>query len=459
MKIVKILNCKHSLILGLLFVVTFFPILMIIQNAHSELSIIQNENNSSVFENLNETTTNTTTTNAILNNLDNKTVLIQEDILQSTQMGNPDVGNNNSSISFDNSTQNKQSGQSHPEVVATQENVTVQIKNSDLQSPIVSYIENEGSQLTPLNYENNNRGFNSNDDDNSESRDSETSSNDDDIKEIFESNSNYNDYLVMLKKMKEDVVLNKEGESRINEEIQKDNLEIETETNEDNKEAETIEEVEEDNKEAETNDNILNDNYKIVKSIPSQKENENKIKGAPVDNENKKLLSQFNQGNSSSVIPDLQIQSEKSIPKDSKLVANAGLDQILKNETRIVLDASSSFSSNGNITNILWKQLGETEEKISPSNSMIYSFPIPDEVEENPLEFELTVMDKNGQKASDTIKILLTDENYLENNDNDIEEQFKEQPAQIQTVDEEENGGNDNDEEEDEDEEDDEDDE
>src|SRR5918996_498719 len=101
MKIVKILNCKHSLILGLLFVVTFFPILMIIQNAHSELSIIQNENNSSVFENLNETTTNTTTTNAILeNNLDNKTVLIQEDILQTTQRGNSDVGNNNSSISF-----------------------------------------------------------------------------------------------------------------------------------------------------------------------------------------------------------------------------------------------------------------------------------------------------------------------------------------------------------------------
>lgn len=79
MKIVKILNCKNSLILGLLFVVTLFPILMIMQNANGELSIIKNKNNLSEFENLNKTTI--TTSNATLeNNIDNKTILIQEDI-------------------------------------------------------------------------------------------------------------------------------------------------------------------------------------------------------------------------------------------------------------------------------------------------------------------------------------------------------------------------------------------
>jgi hypothetical protein len=113
------------------------------------------------------------------------------------------------------------------------------------------------------------------------------------------------------------------------------------------------------------------------------------------------------------------------------------LDQILRDETRIVLDASSSFSADGNISNFLWKQLGDAEEKIKPSNSRIYSFPIPEDVEDNILEFELTVMDKNGQKASDTIKILLADEqNQKEDNDNDVEEVSQGEQPQIQVADE-----------------------
>src|SRR5215218_9335618 len=389
MKIVKILNCKNSLILGLLFVVTFFPILMIMPNAHAELSIIKNENNSLVFEDLNKktTTTNTTTNATLENDLDNKTIFTQEGVSQITQLNDTEIGNNNSSIPFANSTQsaipfanstqssipfanstqsaipfanstqsaipfanstqsaipfanstqsaipfanstqsaipfanstqNKESGQSHPEVVATQGYVTIQdSKNSDFTSPTVSYIENEGSQRTTLNYENNYRGFNSNEDDNSESRDK---------------NVEINPEIREEKKIEED---SKDAET--NEEIE-----------EDSKDAETNEEIEEDSKDAETNENILKDNYKLVNSIPTQNENENKIKGAPVDNENKKLLSQFTQVNSSSVMPELHIQSEKSNStfNDNKLVANAGLDQILNNEARIVLDASSSFSS------------------------------------------------------------------------------------------------------------------
>ncbi len=444
MKIVKILICKNSLILGLFFMVTLFPILMIMPNAYGEISFLKKENNSSVFGNLNKTTT--TTTNATLeNNIDNKTILIQEDVAkitqmndtevgnnnssisidnliqedvpQTTQVNDTEVGNNNSSISFNNSTQNKVSGQLHPKLVATQGNVTIQdIKNLDLWPSTVTYLENEGSQLVPLNYENNYKGLNSNENDNSESRD---------------------------RASEKDTEINKE---KVKEE------------EENSKDEETIEEVkeeeEENSKDEETTDNVLKDNYKVMNSIASQKENDNKIKGAPVDNENKKLLSRFTEVNSSLAIPELQIQSDisNSSFKDSKLIANAGLDKILTNETRIVLDASSSFSSNGNISNFLWKQLGDTEEKISPSNSMIYSFPIPEEIEENPLEFELTVMDKHGQKASDTVKISLGNENEKEENDIDLEEKSHEQPARIQEGDEDENEDNDGEDDEDDDE-------
>ena len=136
-------------------------------------------------------------------------------------MDNPEVGKNNSSISFDNSTQNnnftqnnnstqnKESGQIHTDVVASQGNLTIQgIKNSELRPPTVSDIENEGSELSPLKYENNYRGVSSNEDNNSESRD---------------------------------------RDSEIDKEIKE-----EKELEEDNKDAETIEEVEEDNKEAES---------------------------------------------------------------------------------------------------------------------------------------------------------------------------------------------------------------
>ena len=432
MKIVKFLICKNSLILGLFFVVTIFHLLMIMPNAYAEILFLKNENNSSVFGNLNKTTA--TTTNATLeNNIDNKSILIQEDVSQITQLNDTEVGNNNSSISFDNSTYNKESGQLQPGVVATQGNVTIQdIKNLDLWPSTVTYLENEGSKLIPLNYENNYRGISSNEDENSESRD-RSSERDTEINEEVE----------------EEEQENSKDEETIEE--------VEEEEQENSKDEETIEEVEEEeqenSKDEETTDNVLQDNYKVVNSIASQNENGNRIKGTPVDNENKKLLSQFTEVNSSLDIPELQIQSEisNSSFKDSKLIANAGLDKILTNETRIVLDASSSFSSNGNISNFLWKQLGNTEEKISPSNSMIYSFPIPEEIEENPLEFELTVMDQNGQKSSDTVKISLADENEKEEDDIDLEEKSQEQPTHIQEVDEDENEENEEEEDDDDD--------
>ena len=138
----------------------------------------------------------------------------------------------------------------------------------------------------------------------------------------------------------------------------------------------------------------------------------NKTIGNSIDNENDKLISQFSELNSS-VIPNLQIQIDDSNSKtnDRKPIANAGLDQVITTDQNIVLDASASFDPEGKISSYLWKQTGTSEGTIKSSNSMIYSFPIPEGLEEKSLEFKLIVMDEKGQKDTDTINFLLNHEN------------------------------------------------
>src|ERR671910_610350 len=138
----------------------------------------------------------------------------------------------------------------------------------------------------------------------------------------------------------------------------------------------------------------------------------NKTIGNSIDNENDKLISQFSELNSS-IIPNLQIQIDDSNSKtnDRKPIANAGLDQVITTNQNIVLDASASFDPEGKISSYLWKQTGTSEGKIKSSNSMIYSFPIPEGLEEKSLEFKLIVMYEKGQKDTDTINFLLNEEN------------------------------------------------
>src|ERR687897_823484 len=106
----------------------------------------------------------------------------------------------------------------------------------------------------------------------------------------------------------------------------------------------------------------------------------NKTIGNSIDNENDKLISQFSELNSS-VIRNLQIQTDdsNSKTKDRKPIANAGLDQVITTDQNIVLDASASFDPEGKISSYLWKQTGNSEGKINSSNSMIYSFPLPED--------------------------------------------------------------------------------
>ena len=148
--------------------------------------------------------------------------------------------------------------------------------------------------------------------------------------------------------------------------------------------------------------NVLSNNELIGK----------KTIGNSIDNENDKLISQFSELNSSD-IPNLQIQIDDSNSKtnDRKPIANAGLDQVITTNQNIVLDASASFDPDGKISSYLWKQTGTSEGKIKSSNSMIYSFPIPEGLEEKSLEFKLIVLDEKGQKDTDTINFLLNQEN------------------------------------------------
>ena len=107
-----------------------------------------------------------------------------------------------------------------------------------------------------------------------------------------------------------------------------------------------------------------------------------------------------------------RINTEEDTSKinDKKPIANAGLDQVINGDQNIVLDASSSFDPEGKMINYLWKQTGNSQENINTSHSMIYSFPIPESLKENVLEFKLIVMDENGQKDIDSVKYLITDE-------------------------------------------------
>jgi hypothetical protein len=477
MKVATICNCKNSLFVGLVIVVTYFSVLFVMPTTNAELSIINIENNSSLSDNLNKTTTTTTIVpiNATLDSkIDNQTNSIQNNIPQNI-LDKAEVANTNSSISFDNSTtKNEEPDKSDLAKVTSNGKVTIQAEASDRPSPSVSYIENEGSPLTSKSYENKYRSSGSSEDDNNhesrdrdrnfdededdnnhESRDRDRNFDEDEDKgkELLESDSDYGNFLLMMENMKQKAKLDNQKENKESEEIFKANPiqrsnqdEVRDIERNSQDEVETIEDIERNSQdEIETIEDIERNSQDEEESmkyyrIPNPnlyQPTPDPIKGSPVDNENKKLLSQFTQVNTSSIVPNLQIQSEKANAtiKDNKLVANAGLDQILKDENRIVLDASPSVSSSGNITSFLWKQLGDSEEKISPSNSKIYSFPIPDELEENALEFELTVMDNKGQKASDTVKIMLADQTTEDDNDeNELDNDNQEEQAQIQAI-------------------------
>ena len=360
MRVKRILS-NDSFLLSLFFALGFLAFLLMSTNVNAELSNVKDKSVLTA-ENFNKTNMDS----KIGNHLGNQTVISQEiSPLQSQiEVNDTSFESNNKSNTFNNITTSTETNSSKANDMLPNSNPSLETKKLKNEIPIVSYIENEGQQQTHATQS----------DDNLENEQRDKSMG---VKDIVEE---------------------EEGEEQ------------------DTNDVRPVEDIE-GSKETLSDEDKANEDFKTVNSILKEKE-ENKIKGAPVDNENKKLLSLFSKVNPLEV-QKLKMQSQNPQDKQNKIIANAGLDQILNKNGRIVLDASSSFSSNGNISNYLWKQLGDSKEKISQSNSKIYSFPMPEEIDENPLVFQLTVQDNSGQKASDTVKILLQDKDNDEDDDED----------------------------------------
>jgi hypothetical protein len=288
---IGVLYYGNSILLGLVFVVSLFSFLIIIQsNAYGELSFIKLENNSSTIENITQTSQdigNDTTIDGNFSdiNLDNQTSLLQNDSISITQLNETLIENNNSSIASKNSTLPMELPLSDANVTSTTGNVTIQADtSSNKKTPSVSYIENEGSQYSSMNYEDNYKESNSNGDNNYDSRDNnsdkksdkkhdyssrdnprEKSADEYAAKELLASDSDYLDYLVMLDKMKNKAEFDKEQESRVTEEIPNDyaptntNRDKEKYIEQDIKEEQTIEDIEQDIKEEQTIEDIEQD--------------------------------------------------------------------------------------------------------------------------------------------------------------------------------------------------------
>ena len=364
MKFVKIPTCKNILCGVLLFFITF-NVIVLFSNAYGDLIILSN---SSEVQNLNQTA---------------KSAPLSENIIETKKINEtsekyiPSIKHINDTdtvievfpMTFEESLTKDDSNSSESNVLSLELNNTLQVVNNteSLQSPPprISYIENEGVQIKSLNSVPKAGVINTSD----EEEDDESSRNTSDEEEDDESSRN------------------------------------------------TSDEEEDDESSRNTNESITRELfYKKSNLISHNKLIGNKTIGNSIDNENDKLISQFSELNSS-VMPNLKMQAgdHNLKTKDKKPIANAGLDQVITSDQNIVLDASASFDAEGKISSYLWKQTENSEGKSNTSNSMIYSFPIPEGLEQNTLEFKLIVTDEEGQIDTDTVNFLISDENDEEN--------------------------------------------
>jgi len=350
MKLVKIDTCKNLFCI-LLFFVTLFSIIVLFSNAYGEPVNVNSLSNSSQVQDLNKTTISHSLSENII---DNKKAnpLTEKFFAQIKQINDTKAVIEVFPITFDGAVIKNDTNSSQFNLLSLHKNDTFQeVNNTEFlppPPPLISYIENEGDPMNATNFQ-----FKDSDRNASEEED--------------------------------------EDESSRNASEEEDEDESSRNASEENTRAFYYKKS-----------NVVSNNELIG----------NKTIGNSIDNENDKLISQFSELNSS-VIPNLQIQIDDSNSKtnDRKPIANAGLDQVITTDQNIVLDASASFDPEGKISSYLWKQTGTSEGKIKSSNSMIYSFPIPEGLEEKSLEFKLIVMDEKGQKDTDTINFLLNQEN------------------------------------------------
>ena len=191
------------------------------------------------------------------------------------------------------------------------------------------------------------------------------------------------------------------------------------EDEEDEEERDSKKDFADDFKESHSN---KNDNNQLVENEKSNQEFK-KIKEDVIENENSRLLSEASQmeQNSSDVQP-VFINSKNKFHEYEILIANAGLDQSISKEEKIVLDASNSFSKDNSITGFKWELIRDSDIEIDPSNMQVYTMDVPNDVKDKTLEFQLTVTNDDGLKDTDTVKVLINDEQDDEDDEQDDEE-------------------------------------
>ncbi len=168
-------------------------------------------------------------------------------------------------------------------------------------------------------------------------------------------------------------------------------------------------------------ENHSNINDKNQSNITEKSNQEfKKIEEDVIENENSRLISEASQEEqiSSDILP-ANINSKNKYHGYEILIANAGLDQSISKEERIVLDASNSFSKDNSITGFNWELIGDSDIEIDPSNLEVYTIDVPNHMKGNTLEFQLTVTNDDGLTDSDTVKVLINDEQDDDNDEQD----------------------------------------
>src|SRR5215212_1782238 len=407
MKLVKIDSCKNIFFCLVLLLVTFFNVILLFSNAYGEQINVNSLLNSSDGQALNKTTNSNFPSE---NTIDNKEAnqVTEKFFAHIKQINESKAVIEVFPITSHGAVLKNDSNSSTSNLLSSSRNYTLnEVNNTKLlppPPPIISYIENEGAPLNATNFVIKDSAINTSEEEDDDESNRNTSEEEDDD----ESNRNTSE--------EED---DDESNRNTSEEEDDDESNRNTSEEEDDDESNRNTSEEEDDDESNRNTSQLNTTelyYKKPTIVPAKELIGTKTIGNSIDNENDKLISQFSELNSS-LIPNLQIQTDNSNSKtkDRKPIANAGLDQVITSNQNIVLDASASFDTEGKISSYLWKQIGNVEGKINPSNSMIYSFPIPEGLEENSLKFMLIVMDKKGQIDTDTINFLINHENVEKN--------------------------------------------
>src|SRR5215204_123427 len=433
MKLVKIDSCKNIFFCLVLLLVTFFNVILLFSNAYGEQINVNSLLNSSYGQALNKTTNSNFPSE---NTIDNKEAnqVTEKFFAHIKQINESKAVIEVFPITSHGAVLKNDSSSSTSNLLSSSRNYTSnEVNNTKLlppPPPIISYIENEGAPLNATNFVIKDSAINTSeeeDDDESnrntseEEDDDESNRNTSEEEDDDESNRNTSEEEDDDESNRNTSEEEDDDESNRNtsEEEDDDESNRNTSEEEDDDESNRNTSEEEDDDESNRNTSQLNTTelyYKKPTIVPAKELIGTKTIGNSIDNENDKLISQFSELNSS-LIPNLQIQTDdsNSKTKDRKPIANAGLDQVITSNQNIVLDASASFDTEGKISSYLWKQIGNVEGKINPSNSMIYSFPIPEGLEENSLKFMLIVMDKKGQIDTDTINFLINHENVEKN--------------------------------------------